>query len=318
MSSVITSSVISSLKFLATVLPICAVGVIGAEFIVALGWIDRIAWIACPLTSAGNLKNECGASFLTAFLSPAAANSMLVRYHESGVISRRELLIAAIVNTFPGIMMHWKTMLPVALPLIGVFALIYYALLVLVGLIKTMLALLIGRLFLDAADPIVSEAHTSKVVPKSGFWDNLVVSVKRSQKTILHIIYATVPITFVMFLLINAGFFNHLNKGLGFLTAYIPLCPEALSIVVTRIVSNIGAFTIAGNLLYAGNVTGRDVVLSLLIGNVLASGVNIRYLIPYYFGIFGPRLGIQVLSISMGMRIVIMIGLILVLFALWV
>lgn len=317
MSVVITSTLISSVKFLATVLPIFAVGIIFAEFLVGLGWINRIKWITRPLTSLGHLKRECGASFLTAFLSPAAGNSMLVRYHDQGLIGRRELLIAAIVNTFPGIVMHWRTMLPVALPLIGVFGLIYYGLLVLVGLIKTVLALLMGRFLLKREDSSVSEVHTAEADPPSGAWNILVDSVQKSRKTFFRIARTTIPITFVMFLLIHAGVFDRLDKGLEFLTAYVPLPPEALSIVVTRLGSNVGAFTVAGNLLYAGNVTGRDVVLSLLIGNLLASGINLRYLIPYYFGIFGPGLGMRVLMISTGLRMVVMLGLIGVLFETW-
>lgn len=317
MSLIITSSVISSLKFLATMLPIFAVGVVVAEFLVALGWINRITWITRPLTSLGHLKKECGASFLTAFLSPAAGNSMLVRYHDAGVIGRREIVIAAIVNTFPGIVMHWRTMLPVALPLIGVFGLIYYGLLVLVGLIKTVLALLFGRFLLAGGDSYVSQPDTAEAGRQSGLLDTLLDSVQKSRKTLFRIACTTIPVTFVMFLLINGGVFDRLNQGLEFITAYVPLSPEALLIVVTRIGSNVGAFTVAGNLLYTGSVTGQEIVLSLLIGNLLASGINLRYLIPYYFGIFGPGLGVRVLAISTGLRIIVMAGLIGVLFRVW-
>lgn len=317
MPFVLTSSLVSSLKFLAVVLPTLAAGVIVAEALVALGWINRIIWMTRPLTSLGRLKKECGASFLTAFLSPAAANSMLVRYHDAGIIGRRELLIAAIVNTFPGIVMHWRTMLPVAIPLIGVFGLIYYGLLVLVGLIKTMLALLVGRFLLEDGSSGVAEVQTPEDNRGSGLWDALVDSVKKSRKTIFRIARTTIPITFVMFVLIDAGVFERVNRVLEFLSAYIPLSPEALSIIAVRLGSNVGAFIVAGNLLYAGTVTGRDVVLSLLVGNLLASGINLRYLIPYYFGIFGPGLGVSVLTISTGLRMMVMLGLIGVLFEIW-
>ena len=317
MFPVITSALASSLKFLATVIPIFAVGIVAAEFLVELGWVDRIGWLARPLTALGHLKPECGVSFLTAFVSPAAGNSMLVRYHDAGRIGRRELLIAAIANTFPGIVMHWRTMLPVALPLIGPFGLAYYGFLVLVGLIKTGLALLMGRFLLKAGDPGASEDRPEDVRARPRFRDALANSVRKSQKTFLRIVRTTVPITIGMFLLIEAGAFDLLNERLEFFTEHVPLPPEALSIVLTRIGSNIGAFTVAGNLLSTRIVAGRDVVLALLIGNVLATGVNVRYLIPYYFGIFGPGLGVRVLTLSMGLRIVVMLGLIGVLFATW-
>jgi len=317
MFSVLTSALASSLRFLATLIPIFAVGVIVAEFLIELGWIDRIVWLARPITALGRLRPECGASFLTAFVSPAAGNSMLVRYHDAGLIGKRELLIAAIVNTFPGIVMHWRTMLPVALPLIGVFGLVYYGLLVLVGLIKTGLALLMGRFFLEAKDPGGSGARPVEVRARSGLRGALINSVRKSRKTLLRIVRTTVPVTVTMFLLIGAGVFDRLNDRLEFLTAYVPLPPEALSIVVTRIGSNIGALTVAGSLLSAETVAGRDIVLALLIGNILASGVNLRYLIPYYFGIFGAPFGTRVLALSMGLRIVVMLSVIGALFVLW-
>lgn len=317
MADIVTAAFLSSLKFLATVLPVFAAGVVAAEFLVGLGWIDRIAWLARPLTALGHLKQECGVSFLTAFLSPAAGNSMLVRHHEAGRISRRELLIAAVVNTFPGIVMHWRTMLPVALPLIGVFALLYYGLLILVGLVKTVLALLAGRILLRAETTSRVAPLPEEHRPRPPLRRLLVDSLRQSRKTLLRIACTTVPLTFAVFLLIQAGAFAYLNERLAFLTAYLHLSPEALSIAATRIGSNIGAFTVAGNLLEAGRIDGREVVLALLIGNLLASGINLRYLIPYYFGIFGPDLGAEVLILSTGLRILVMVGLIAILFILW-
>lgn len=137
MVAVLGAAALSTLMFLVTMVPVFSLGVIVAEFIVALGWMNKIAWITQPLTRLGHLKPECGASFLTAFLSPSAGNAMLVRHHEAGRITRKELIIAAIVNTFPGIVMHWRTVLPVAIPLIGIYAFVYYGFLLLVGLLKT-------------------------------------------------------------------------------------------------------------------------------------------------------------------------------------
>lgn len=317
MFDIIIAALMSSIRFLVTVLPVFAVGVIAAESLITLGWINRMTWMTRPLTKLGNLKMECGASFLTAFLSPAAGNSMLMRYYEAGLIERKELFIAAVVNTFPGIVMHWRTMLPVALPLIGVFGLVYYGLLVLVGLTKTILALLMGRFLLKPENSNVSADPVPQAHGKSGLKSVLVGSLKRSRKTIFRITRTTIPITFVMFVLIHAGIFERLNQSLEVMPNIFPFSPEALSIVVTRIGSNVGAFTVAGNLLYAGSVSGRDVVLSLLVGNLLASGINLRYLIPYYLGIFGSGLGIRVLAVSTGLRMVIMAGVIGVLFETW-
>lgn len=316
MGSILVSTLVSSAKFLASMIPVFFVGLVVAEILVALGWIDRIAWITRPLTALGHLRKECGASFLTAFFSPGAGNAMLVRHHAAGLIDRRELLIAAMVNTFPGIVMHWRTVLPIALPLIGVWALVYYGFLVLVGFIKTMVALLVGRFLLKPFDAHASGNDHVKIETRSMSWELVKGSIKKSRGMLLRMIRTTVPVTLIMFSLIDAGAFERLNHGLAFLTAFVPLSPEALSIVATRLGSNIGAFTVAGTLLYSGRIVGQDIVLALLIGNLLASGINLRYLVPYYFGIFGTGMGFQVLTISTGLRMAIMLGLIVVLFKL--
>ena len=313
MLSILSATILSSAKFLITMVPIFAIGVIAAEFLVALGWIHKITWITRPLTAFGHLKSECGAGFMTAFLSPAAGNAMLVQYHEQGRIGKQELLICAVVNTFPGIVMHWRTMLPVALPLIGMAGLVYYGLLVLVGLIKTLLALVASRFLLSPDNPTAAQTPVEKAKTQSPSWALVWESAQKSKKLIIRILRTTIPITLVMFGLIHAGVFEHLKNGLAGLTTFLPLSPAALSIVVTRLGSNVGAFTVAGNLLYAGSVSSRDVVISLLMGNLLASGINLRYLIPYYFGIFGSAMGTQALAISTGLRMIIMTGVIVVL-----
>ena len=317
MFTILVAAFFSTLKFLASMIPVFAAGVVAAEYIVALGWVNKIAWVTRPLTRMGNLRSECGASFLTAFLSPAAGNAMLVQNFEAGLIERRQLVIGAIVNTFPGIVMHWRTMLPIAVPLIGVSAFVYYGLLVLVGLIKTLIALLLGRFFLDNVNNTDGEAVMRIGNPTPASWALLGESIKKSRKTILRVIKTTIPVTAVMFVLIHAGLFDHLNKSLAGLASFIPLSSDGLSIVAMRLASNVGAFTVAGNLVYGGQITNQEVVLSLLTGNLLASGINLRYLIPYYFGVFGPGLGWQVLAVSMGLRMVIMSALIWVLFKIW-
>ncbi|WDP85776.1 MAG: hypothetical protein HUN05_12065 [Desulfobacter sp.] len=310
MVDLLGAAALSTLKFLVAMVPVFSAGVIGAEFIVALGWVNKIAWITRPLTRLGHLKPECGASFLTAFLSPSAGNAMLVRHHEAGRITREELIIAAIV-------MHWRTMLPMAIPFIGIYAFVYYGLLVLTGLLKTIAALLAGRFLFGQDNPYTLIPSAEKQRPLSPSWTLLVESTIKSRKIIFRVIKTTIPVTAVMFVLIHASMFDYLNNWLSGLTAFLPLSPNFLSVVATRLGSNVGAFTVAGNLLYAGKISDREVVLSLLVGNLLASGINLRYLIPYYLGIFGPGTGWRVLAVSTGLRMVIMAALIWALFVIW-
>ncbi|HID93572.1 MAG TPA: nucleoside recognition protein, partial [bacterium (Candidatus Stahlbacteria)] len=90
-----------SLHFLSTSVPFMIAGVILAELIVALKFVDKIAFITKPITNFAHLSDECGTSFIAAFVSPASANSMLASFYNDGLIEKKELFIAAMMNSFP-------------------------------------------------------------------------------------------------------------------------------------------------------------------------------------------------------------------------
>ncbi|NLB01182.1 MAG: nucleoside recognition protein, partial [Methanomicrobiales archaeon] len=132
-------------ELLGEMVPMMIAGVFLAEVLVALNLAGRIAAFSRPLTSFARLNEECGTSFLMAFVSPPAANAMLMDYHAKEIISRRELIIAATMNSFPTVVMHWRYLLPVYIPLLGIPGLIYFGLLMLVGLAKTAIIMVVGR-----------------------------------------------------------------------------------------------------------------------------------------------------------------------------
>lgn len=306
----------SSWRFLGPFVPMLAAGIIAAEVLVALGWMRRLAWLGRPLTALGHLPDECAVSFVTAFMSPAAANAMLVRHHQNGIIDRRALIATAIVNTFPGVILHWRTVLPAALPLIGRWGLVYYGLLVLVGLLKTVVVALTTRLLLAPPDKGRREIPPGQE-SRLPLGQLLGASLRRSWRPLWRILSTAVPMALAAFALIESGVFVALERHLDFVLDYLPLAPAALAVVAARVVSNVGAFAVAGGLLTAGQLGGRDVVLALLVGNLLATGLNLRYLVPYYLGIFGPRLGVQVLAMSTLLRLAVMVVVITAVARLW-
>jgi hypothetical protein len=62
---------------------------------------------------------------------------------------------------------------------------------------------------------------------------------------------------------------------------------------------------VAGSLLTKGILSGPDVMMALLVGTLLATIPNVRYLVPYYFGIFGPSIGLQLVVVSTLARILV-------------
>jgi hypothetical protein len=68
------------------------------------------------------------------------------------------------------------------------------------------------------------------------------------------------------------------------------------------------AYTLAASLMEQGILSGLEVIIVLLVGNIVTSLGTLRIYIPHYVGIFGPRLGMKAMLISQVLRLFVMIG----------
>jgi hypothetical protein len=119
-----------------------------------------------------------------------------------------------------------------------------------------------------------------------------------------------IPVTFAVFLFIGLGVFEYAASHLGVVARYFPIPIESLPVVATRLASPVGAYTMAGSLLAKGVLGSRDVVMALLVGTLLSTIPNLRYLIPYYYGIFGPAIGTQLVIVSTCLRVLVFAALV--------
>jgi hypothetical protein len=301
-SAVLGDSLVSTGKFLLTVVPLFALGVVLAQLFVELRWLDALSWLARPLMRLGHLHPECAGSFVVAVISPTAGHSMLARYHNEGRISRPELIISAIMNALPGYIAQGRSVLPVTMPLIGVFGLAYYGLVLLADSAKTLLLLAIGCVILPrpAAGELPVQAASKPKRPNVK--GALLNSLRDSSRIVPKTLKTLIPLTWVAFLLIGFGVFDYAARHLGVVARYFPVPQQSLPVIAARLVSPIGAYTMAGGLLSKGMLGGKDIVVALLVGTLLATVPNVRYLVPYYFGIFGATIGTQLVIVSTLMR----------------
>ena len=308
----LTNALANSIGYLAYIVPYMIVGVVLAELLVELGWIKKIGFLVLPLTKFAHLRKECGVSFLTAFASPAAANASLKHLHDEKLIDERELIISSILNSFPSIIMHWRTLLPILVPLLGVTGLIYIGLLTLVGFIKTIIVLFMGHFMLDEKPDNSNIEHANR----PPFPVALRSSIKKSKNTLGRLLGVMIPTTIVVFILIDLGLFDTLAIHLQAIAEYLPVPASGLPIIAAQFASKIAAYTIAGNMLTGGILSSKDIVITLLVGKILSSITSIRILAPYYVGIFGPRLGIKIMLLSSLLRegVLIVMTLLIILF----
>jgi hypothetical protein len=302
---IIGDSLVSTGKFLLIVVPLFILGVVLAQLFVELRWLNALSWLAGPLMRLGHLHPECAGSFVVAVISPTAGHSMLARYHSEGRISRPELIISAIMNALPGYIAQGRSVLPVTMPLIGVFGLVYYGLVLLADTVKTLVLLAIGCVILprpSAGDTPLQAASNAK---RPNVKEAILNSLRDAKRIVPKTLKTLIPLTWVAFLLIGFGVFDYASKHLGVVARYFPVPQQSLPIIAARLVSPIGAYTMAGGLMSKGILGGKDIVVALLVGTFLATVPNVRYLIPYYFGIFGASIGIQLVIVSTLMRILV-------------
>ncbi|NIA08675.1 MAG: nucleoside recognition protein [Nitrospiraceae bacterium] len=297
--SMILNPVISASKYLAIMIPSMALGIILVNLITNLQLLHRISWLVRPITRFGHMRDECGLSFITAFGSSAAANSILMGLYQKGKIGKRELYVASLTNSFPAVIMHLRSMLPVIVPLLGPTGLVYFGILSILGLMRTGLILLTGRVILPQKKNyhVIKRKKERPSLP-SALWK----SICQSKKIITRIVMVTVPVTIATFVLIDLGIFDRLAIYLRGIAEYLPIAPEGIPIIAAQFVSSIAAYTVASNLLIKGVLSGYQIIIILLIGNILATVTGLRYIVPYYIGIFGPRLGAELMVISTLLR----------------
>ncbi len=310
--------IIQTLKFLIRIVPISAFGVVFAEFIINIGYVDKVSIVAKPIVSFARLRKECGVSFVTAFISPTAANSMLVEYYKNKLIEKRELYISSIINSFPAIIMHWRYMLPVLIPLLGFTGLIYFLLLSLVGLLKTLIVMLIGRILLNERrdgeqNNLPMMGHMIRPTLKKAFEK----SIKNAISTIKRISITMTITILIVNCLVTLGFFDSLIENLKMFSSYLPIESTGLAIIVAHFGGYVSSCTVAADLMSRGLLSQKEIILSLLFAELITSIASVRYLVPYYIGIFGAEIGSKIMVMSMALRNIILIFVITLVLFLW-
>lgn len=306
-------ALLSALNYLASVIPATVAGIVLMELFIELGWIQRLSFVTAPFMRFAHLREEVGVSFLASFGSPTAGNSMVAGLNKKGLIDRRETIIASLITSFPSTFIIVRDLSPVVIILLGTTGLIYLGIVVAVGFLRTAITLVAGRVLLSPKNPAVVRQEIKRKKFSEAFTNALRVS-----WTPLRRVIPTMAVTAVIvFQLIDIGFFDMISVYLKNFTlpGYLP--NEALPVIAAWFASNIAAYTIASRLLTEGIMSSKEIVIALLAGRVLSSIVRLRYTIPYYTGIFSPRLGLEIMLLSALMQDGIMVIVTVILALVW-
>ena len=273
-------------------------GLFIGNLIESLNWTHGVARLASPLVRMGNLSDIAGASFSMAFFSAVSANTMLSEAYDQQKIGKQELIFANLFNSLPTYFLHLPTLFFIAVPLIKGVALIYVGLTLLAAFLRTLTILVLGRFVLGKVENqcVSCRLDEQKVTNLS---QALGKTWKRFKKRIRRILFITVPIYILVFVFQRIGVFDLLTRLMAENLSLLSwLNPQSLGIVAVQLMAEMSAgLAAAGALLDSNSLAAREVVLALLAGNVISSPMRaVRHQLPFYAGIFQPRLAVELIT----------------------
>lgn len=275
-----------------------SVGLLVGNLIEALHWTRYAARLADPLARRARLKDVSAAAFSMAFFSGITANTMLAEAHDKGEISDRELILSNLFNSLPTYFLHLPTLFFIAAPFIGRAAVIYVILTTISAVLRTVAITLTGRFFLPPLPEGCLPCKLDEMEEKRDKTPALRKTWKRFKKRFPKIVFITAPIYALFFFLKQFGLFVWLQDFMaGQVGLFTFLPPEALGIVAFHMAAEFTAgLAAAGALLADSQLTDTQVVLALMLGNVVSSPMRaFRHQLPYYAGIFKPRMALQLI-----------------------
>ncbi len=278
-------------------------GLFIANFIESLNWTHRLAVFARPLIRIGRLSAVTGASFSVAFFSGVSANTMLAEAFDKGQMTQKELILANLFNSLPRFFLHLPTVFFLTAPLIKMGAVLYVGLTFSAAILQTILVVLAGRLLLPANDGSYTTAPPQHA--KTGWKDAVKKSIRRLKKRIVRILCFMIPVYLLFFLFNRYGLFTAVEEFIAEKAWFLSwLNPQSLGIVVLHVTAEFSAGLAAASALLAANsLTVKEVVLALLVGNILSTPIRaIRHQLPYYTGIYPPKMALQLVGISQTAR----------------
>lgn len=288
------------------------VGLAVGQIIEATGWTRFLAALAMPAFRFGHLGRQCSAAFTTAFFSGVAANAMLLEFYKEGKISRQQLFLSNFTNQLPGFFLHLPTTFFIVIPLTKWAGALYFIIVFLATLLRTSIFFVYGHLRLPP--PQVDEGDVPAAINAAAGERKKPAAIIETIKArlplrIVNIAIYVIPIYIMVFILNNMGLFDMARNWLaGYVTtSFLPI--ESLSLVVLSFTAEFtSGFAAAGALMDAGMLTIKQTVIALLLGNIIAFPIRaLRHQLPHYMGIYSPKMGIQLLLMGQGFRILSLI-----------
>lgn len=293
MLSIIINSLILSLKYTIKLSIIVLIIMFIVDVFINLGGLKFLEKIFSPILKRLDINPLLISSILACFLSPTVGYSILSELYKDKQISEKEVIATSLANSFPSVFAHTFTFfVPIVIPLLGFVGIIFILIRLGVAFIKTCIGLFLLNIFSSKKE--IKIIQNQEVNKKKTF--------KSSFKRIIKFAKRLVPTMFFMLFLVSIlskiGFFDYLTKIFYPITSLLNLNPNVITIVFTEIINVQSAIILSSALLNEGLISGKDVLIGLILGNVLTfSSRYIKHSLPLQVSLFG-KLGFKIVMIN--------------------
>ncbi|MCA1960973.1 MAG: hypothetical protein LDL33_09260 [Desulfomonile sp.] len=280
-----------------------AAGLLAGQVVESLGWTAKLSRWLRPVIRWARMGDASGAAFTTSFISGILANSLLMAAHQDGKISRRELVLAYLLdNGLPMFLVHLPTTFFIVISVAGSAGFVYLVITFLAACVRTGAALVSARLMLPADSRPPAASGEDRMAAREGI---AAAIRKKFVDRFKRVVAYTLPIYVLVFLLNDWGLFQWLRAvtARAISTGFFPI--EAAGMVVFAFAAEFSSgMAAAGALLDAGTLTAKQGGLALVAGTIVSTPIRaIRHQLPTHAGIFNFGLASELLAISQGLRV---------------
>ncbi len=276
--------IITTLKFMATTIPIIAVVTFLTSYSIKKGLMEKLTSVFTPMMERFNIGHIVAISALTCFVSPTAAYSLLAQSWREGKISEKDVIAASFLNSFPSIFSHlYSFFIPFVIPILGWVGVVYVSLRTAVAVIKTVIGLILAKIW-SSGDNHAEVSYERKDLDP----------LKSTVKTLKRII----PIMAITFLtasyLSEIGVFDKFAELLDFL----PLNANAIAIAAMQLFDMRTAIVLTAGMLENEVISFRWAVAGLLLGNIVTFSTRyVKHSLPLHVSLFG-KLGVKIVLLN--------------------
>ncbi len=291
------------LDFAFPILIMVFIGLFATGSLIEMGLMKRFSGLSRPLFKHINLPDACGSAFLVSIGSTVAANSMVAKARDNDCLNEREMLLCALLNSTPAYIREIVTyQIPIILPALGpIVGGFYVMVFIITAIVKMLVVVVLSRLWFTERNCNIADNGNDK---RPTIREALVKAFRKDRKLFLKIAGIYLTMTTLVFALQERGAFE--------VFSVLPLAdlfgipPQSIIPLTTYVASPILGVSLLGPMIGDGSISHLQAMVVLMLGSMFMLPIlSMRAILPRYVSIFGPRLGVKIVTLSTGISIAV-------------